>query len=142
MSHYQHILLATDLSKANSVAVNKAKEFKQLFNAKLSVLMVIPVPSIYSFKTLSYEEIEEQLTNEYTPHFEAFLKREGLDQDNPVIRVGSINEAIYDFVKKDKVDCLVLGSHGERGVRTEVGSTIQKVVQRTACDVFIAHAGN
>lgn len=140
MSDVKNILLATDLSDANKKAVAHAKQLQQKYSARLSVVYAIPVPSFYSFKRLSYEEIQNELMGKYQPHFEEFLKSNELLGVENYLKVGEISDVICRLVSDHEFDLLVLGSHGEHGVRAQAGSTILKLLQRSPCNIFIANS--
>lgn len=140
MDNIKHILLATDLSKANKKAVIHAKNLKELYSAKLSVAYALPVPSYYSFGVVSYDKIQEELLEKYQPHFEKFVKQNDFQSENCHIEVGEIAEVIFSCCRDNAVDLLVLGSHGEYGIRDQVGSTVLKLLQRSTCNIFIANS--
>ena len=140
MSVIKRILLATDLSEANKKAVEHAKHLRDSYSAELTVIFAITVPSYYSFKTLSYDEIKSELLSKYQTHFDAFIQENDLVNFANHIEVGDVFEVLYDYVSTNHIDLLVLGSHGEHGIRDQIGSTVFKVLQRSPCNIFIANS--
>ncbi|MDE1862199.1 MAG: universal stress protein [Thaumarchaeota archaeon] len=61
-------------------------------------------------------------------------------RDNPVISDKPV-KAILDFLKRDKIDLVVMGSQGLRGIRRlkALGSVSLRVLENAECPVLIVH---
>jgi universal stress protein A len=134
MSHYHHLLLATDLIADDDPSLKKAASLAHAFNAKLSILHVVePIPAYAEITPMNVEE-------EMVEHSKAELARIGkilsvASQDQHV-RIGATKHEIIDLAKELKVDLIVLGSHGRHGLSLLLGSTANAVVHGAPCDVL------
>jgi nucleotide-binding universal stress UspA family protein len=137
----ERILCATDFSEPSARALRHAAGLRRRFDARLSVLHVIPFvaapgASIAYFPTLPLIATPElrQRADEQLRHFVAPLLAEG----HPLaleLREGDPAHAILESA--GATDLLVMGSHG-RGIleRLLVGSVAEHVLRRAACPVL------
>lgn len=137
MAKYKHILLATDLSKANKAAAKEALRLAREEGCTLSLLHTIYIPAVYNLGFLSYGEMSEKLITEAKPLVKAFMKETGLTRYEAMLTVGSAKDEILKAVETHQIDLLVIGSHGEYGISELAGSTVSAVVQRAKCNVLV-----
>lgn len=136
----QNILLATDLSNAGIHATQAAVALAKQNNAKLTALLVVSIPAVYSIGHKSFEQIEQELHETAQPALEAYAREHQIPESATLlIAVGSPKEQIIKTTKAIKADLLVIGSHGEHGLSEHIGSTISAVLQKVSTNVFVAH---
>jgi universal stress protein A len=135
MSVYKHILIATDLSDENSPVVAKAVKIAKAFEAKVSLVHVVePLPG-YGYAYVGVADIEGQLIEEAKQAILKMAKKHHIPEDQCHVEVGPTELEIFDIVGQEKVDCIVLGSHGRHGLAELLGSTAHAVVHGAPCDV-------
>jgi universal stress protein A len=52
------------------------------------------------------------------------------------IEVGPVKAEMISLINKEKIDCLILGSHGRHGFSELLGSTAHSAVHSAPCDVI------
>lgn len=140
MSNYQHILLAVDYSAHNDYIASKAKSLADTYQAKLSIIHVldnIPMPDTNYGEVISLSEDTgyDLLEAEKTKLME-LGKRLAVDDDNQWLVWGVPNQEITQIAKQEKVDLIVVGSHGRHGIALLLGSTANSILHHAHCDVL------
>jgi nucleotide-binding universal stress UspA family protein len=119
----REILAATDFSAQSSQAFDAALALAQHFGARLHVLHVVPDASE---QTTGKTKLES-FTLEPIPGFE-------------IVRAVSVGQAAPEIVKyaqREKIDVIVMGTHGRSGlVRVFMGSVADAVLRNAPCQVL------
>ena len=136
------ILFPTDFSQSSISALNYAVDLAKNYGAKLYMMHVIYdiatssgtyVPHISM--TGMYEELEAGARKEMD-RFGVDERKDLKDIEYTVIR-GIPYEEILKFAGNEKVDMIVIGTHGRKGLdRMLFGSTAERVVRNAACPVL------
>ena len=139
---YHNVLVATDLHSDALPIVRHALDVVRQYDAKLTIINVIPsVPYYMASGLSSISDIEDQLADQTKERFNA-LKKEIKDIDAEfLICHGSAKIEIIQLAKDMKADLIVIGSHGRHGVQRLLGSTASGVLHRAPCDVLVVRAG-
>lgn len=136
------ILFPTDFSEGSAEALKYAVDIANKYGAKLFVIHVIYdvakasgwyVP--HTSMDQLYKDIEEGAKKE--------LERFGVEElekmknlERHVIK-GIPHEEIINFAKNNKIDMIVMGTHGRKGIdRLLFGSTAAQVVRFAPCPVL------
>jgi nucleotide-binding universal stress UspA family protein len=136
------LLCPVDLSEPSKRALSNAIHLARKFEAKLSVLTVVPkVKSLYS-KTPELE-IREQMQHEYFEklhtEFENFLKDfnfHNVQWEKKVLE-GTPYQEIMESARTLTPDLLIMGSTGRTGLsRILLGSTAEKIIRKLPCSVI------
>ncbi len=136
MAGYAHILVPTDFSKQSEAAAARGAELAKRYGARLSVLHVVDyVPPGY-VRVEVPEASEEKLVARAGKTLADWIKRVGIAPDNAWTEVGSAKRQIIAKAKEQRVDLIVLGSHGQGGLTLLLGSTTNGVMHETPCDVL------
>jgi len=142
------ILFATDFSEGSSSSLPYAVDFAKRYGAKLYIVNVIfdiakasgsYVPHI-SMEEL-YKDMEKaskaQLEKCYIEEMKSFK-----DVEHVVLK-GVPYEEISRFASENKVDLIVIGTHGRKGLdRVLFGSTAEQVVRHAPCPVLTVRLPN
>ncbi len=136
------ILFPTDFSEGSNEALNYAVDLANRYGAKLYLIHVIYdiakgsgwyVPHISMDQM--YKDIEEGAKKE----LERFGNQElgGLKNVERTVIKGVPHEEIINFAKNNKIDLIVIGTHGRKGLdRILFGSTAAQVVRFAPCPVL------
>lgn len=136
------ILFPTDFSEGSSQALQYAVDMTKKYGARLYVVHVIYdiakatgwyVPHVSMDQM--YKDIEEGAKKE----LERFGVEElsGLKNLERSVVMGVPHEEIINFAKKNKIDIIVMGTHGRKGIdRILFGSTAAQVVRFAPCPVL------
>lgn len=137
MLKYKHILLATDFSEGTAHVVSEAYELAKQMGAKLSLLHVVePLPG-YGYAFIGSAEIELQLVDESKKQLAKLGEKYSINQKDQFVEIGPPKAEITRVAEEQKVDLIVVGSHGRHGfVENLLGSTANAVVHHAKCDVL------
>jgi universal stress protein A len=144
-SKYKKILFCTDFYKNSDYAFEFAFNIAKRDEGLLYILHVIPDirPKEYAWPYITKEDLEkvqknigEYLNNQYK---ERYVKKiENGIKFEIVTKSGREDEEIIKFAKKEKVDLIVMGTHGRTGIpHIFCGSIAEKVVRRSPFPVFV-----
>ena len=143
MQNYQHILLAVDFSEQGYTVAQKAQSLANAYSAKLSMVHVldnIPMPDT------NYGTIIDLVSDSGDPLLEseknkllALGRRFAIDVENQWLIWGVPKNEITLLAEQQKVDLIVIGSHGRHGLALLLGSAANDVLHHASCDVLAVH---
>jgi len=142
LKKFNKILFATDLTKFSEYAFDYALALAKEFNAKLIILHVINQPiDLRGFYVphISFETIMQEIAKSAEKMMDEFCikKIKGYDNYEQFIVSGIPDLEILNKADTEKVDLIVIGTHGRVGVdRFLFGSTAEKVVRKAVCPVM------
>ncbi len=142
MTGYRHILCALDLTSESSQVLERLKELATA-DCKVSLLHVVePLESAYfggaPFAPVltSATEMEEEILGLKKQRMQEVGKTVGVPGSRQFIRIGSHGAEIRHFAKDNNVDLILIGTHGQHGLRLVLGSTASSVLHGAPCDVL------
>lgn len=141
------VLVATDFSAPSETAVNYARAMARAFGAELHVLHVFEplwitsadvvgggvalATMIQGLEDTARKQLEDSATEE---------DRRELKAVTAMITSESPAREIARYANEQKVDLLVIGTHGRSGItRMLIGSVAEKVVRLAPCPVLTVH---
>lgn len=135
----QKLLLATDLSEASASATDEAFELAAKLGASLLIVSVIDPGSLllpggrFRARIDQVRERREQLAQELVERG----RREGLEVSF-LVWTGDPGDMIVEAAEAEKVDMVLVGSHGRGAVgRFFLGSVSEHVVRHAPCPVLV-----
>lgn len=141
MTSFQRILVATDFSETSAYAVKYAIEMAKTFGAGLHVLHVLETEIPLMVDGIAYlppgiiEEIEKSAASQ----LEQVIPPEERNKLSVTLalRRGSAFLEIIGYARDQKMDLIVIGTHG-RGAIAHVllGNVAEKVVRKAPCPVL------
>jgi nucleotide-binding universal stress UspA family protein len=136
------ILVPIDFSASSHAALEAATELADKFHAELILLNVIPeFPVVALPETVSEASIIAAAKKEAEGHFA--LSKKGLEgkavKTTTSVEVGEdVAGCILDAIDREKIDLVVLSTHGRSGwYPTVFGSIAEKIVKLAPCPVFL-----
>ncbi len=142
----ERILFPTDFSEGSTNALHYAVDFTKHYNAKLYILHIIyditkatelHIPHISADQL--YKELNEWALKEIDTYCIEEIR--GLPDVEKKVVKGIPYEEIIKFANEEKIDIVVMGTHGRVGLeRFFFGSTAEKVVRRAPCPVMTVRA--
>jgi len=142
---YKKVLFCTDFSKISDCAFDYAFGIAKRDEAVLYILHVMPpTPQPYfadaylskeqldKMKADNKEYLEKMFNDKYMNHI--------IDKRNVkiVTKSGREDDEIIEFVKKEKIDILVIGTKGRTGMEhVFLGSVAEKIIRRSPIPVFV-----
>jgi nucleotide-binding universal stress UspA family protein len=142
---YKKVLFCTDFSKISDCAFDYAFGIAKRDDGMLYILHVIPAtPQQYHLERhLSKKQLddiaanlEEDRRRLFNEKYLNFIKDK--TKAKVVIETGDEAEKILGFVEKEKIDIIVIGTHGRTGIEhVFLGSVAEKIVRRSPIPVFV-----
>jgi nucleotide-binding universal stress UspA family protein len=145
MKQVQKILFPIDFASHYESLVPWVQTFAEKFGATVYVLFVtqdlsnfstffVPHGNIQSFQEEAVNSAKKKMAGAAQEFFKGFPKLETR------VDVGSPAEKILELAKKEKIDLIVMGAHGRKGLdRAIFGSVADKVVASAPCPVLTIH---
>ncbi len=140
MENYQHILIAADFSEHSQQVINRAQEIAERYQAKLSICHIIedfPIADFAYEPMISVDlDMRDAMLDSGKKHIADIAKKFDLPTANQWVEFGSPSLNIVSLANDNKVDLIVVGSHGRHGIKLLLGSTANGVLHHALCDVL------
>lgn len=139
----KRILVPIDFSDYSKNALKFAVPFAQHFNAELLLLYVIePIyyPADFGFGQVGMPDMEQDLEETAKRELEELVQTHinKRVQSQTMIRTGKPFLEIINTAKEEKIDLIMIATHGHTGVEHLLfGSTAEKVVRKAPCPVLV-----
>ncbi|MFC1785014.1 universal stress protein [Candidatus Neomarinimicrobiota bacterium] len=137
MKFYKRILFPTDFSECAEAAYEYALLIAKMYNAELHVFFA-DVRNLNPFD--SEFEITTDVQVDLKQSMDKYELKYGINYDK--IKKTSIKgyataPCIIDYIKKEQIDLVIMGTHGRRGIRHMLlGSVTEKVLKTTPCNII------
>ena len=136
------ILFPTDFSEGSSQALKYAIDMAKKYGAKLHIVHMIydiAKASGWYVPHGSVDEMYKDIQDGAKKELEKFGVEEfsGMKDIERTVLMGVPHEEIMNFAKKNKIDLIIMGTHGRSGIdRILFGSTAAQVVSYAPCPVL------
>ncbi|MDD2218934.1 MAG: universal stress protein [Desulfoplanes sp.] len=142
MAQIKTILCAVDFSEHSAAVADYSKTMAKALGASVKVLYVAPSLTQYvgfHVPPTSIESFVGEIVSGAEKTMDAFLEErfgEECKAEGAVV-TGYAAEEILDFAKENKVDMIIMGTHGRKGIdRILFGSVAEKIVQTSSVPVL------
>jgi universal stress protein A len=137
---WQKILVPVDFSDHAERAVKRAAALAKEHHADLTLFHVVEDLVLYDdfydpVVPMTYE-YEDTLLDAATERLTRWAKELALNEANIEVMLGSPAGTILSYAEAQKVDLIVMGSHGRKGLARLLGSTTNAVLNRARCEVL------
>jgi universal stress protein A len=140
MENYKHILLAADFSDHGENVANRAKDLADKFQAKLSIVHVMDnllITDAAYGSTIPFDlDLTAELMAVAKKRLVKLADKLNVPDDCCFMETGSPKLEIIRVAEENKVDLIVVGSHGRHGFALLLGSTANGVLHHALCDVL------
>ena len=140
----KNILVPCDFSKPAISAFRFALDVARKSKGVIHLLNVIELPAIHDpiiMPVISFEkEFLKELKEKTNKEFDKIITRytPGSVTVKTEVVFGSPFRMIQDFIRKKRIDIVIMGSHGATGVREYfIGSNAEKVVRNSTVPVLV-----
>lgn len=137
----QNILVPYDFTNFGKMAIEKAVEIAKKFDSKLTLLTVIgPDIDTSGMNWVRAQEIHDEEENKIKDRLTKIKDshKNEIDISVRIIHNPSVVDGILSFAEQNKIDLIVMGSHGRSGFKKLVlGSAAVGVVTKASCPVLI-----
>ena len=134
---WKSIFLNTDGSKYSEAATESAINFAKSYGGELLVLSVVEVTE--EFLARAPGMVEDMVKKAKGFVEDVKKKAEGSNiKTTSFVREGEAYRVITNLARENKVDIIVLGSHGRTGMkRLLMGSVTAKVIGHSSCPILV-----
>jgi universal stress protein A len=140
MENYKHILLAADFSEHGHTVANRAKDLADKYHAKLSIIHVMDnllITDAAYGSTIPFDlDLTSELMEVAKKSLAKLAEKLNITDDCRWMETGSPKLEIIRVAEENKVDLIVVGSHGRHGFALLLGSTANGVLHHALCDVL------
>lgn len=143
----KHIAVATDLSPSSSAALRFALNLAAPLGAQVTLLHAIePTPTPGGLEAFALEGMpvgwEQRVTQARVLDAERRLAEQARHGGQAAVKtrlvVGTLPEAILEQLGPLKIDLLVVGTHGRRGLaHFFLGSAAERLLRSASCPVVV-----
>lgn len=129
---FKHLLVPTDFGESAQAALDLAIELAKTYEAKLTLLHVYGVPTVYYPDAVSWplEELGRAAQTSLDSAVAQVRARYNNTQGH--VAVGDPREAILKYAKESGADLLIIGTHGRRGIAHLVLGSVAEWLVRTS----------
>ena len=143
MPTIEKVLFATDFSEASDAALEYATAMAGAFHASLHVLHVLEDLAAHAWTTEVYVAalpgVHEEMERQARERLEQILSPEqrAAYSAELVLRTGSPFVEVVRYARDEKMDLIVLGTHGRGAIaHMLLGSVAERVVRKAHCPVI------
>ena len=140
MSQYRNILLTIDFSEYDEFVANKARNLAKQLNAKLSIIHIlddIPMPDTpYGTVIPLDEDSSYPMLEAEKAQLKQLADQLAITSTDRWLIWGEPKQEIALFAEREKIDLIIVGSHGRHGLALLLGSTANGVLHHAKCDVL------
>jgi nucleotide-binding universal stress UspA family protein len=142
---WKRICCPIDFSDASRAAMEVAADLARRFGADLLLLHAYPIPG-YTFpdgSVVASPRMMQELADGAQRHLDEWRRvaeAAGAPRVGTATAIGEPAHEIVGFAADERVDLLVLGTHGRTGLEHALmGSIAERVVRRARCPVLTVH---
>jgi len=132
--------LAVDFYEHCEAVANRAKDLANKYQAKLSIIHVVDSMPIadagYGADVPFNLDLTAELMAEAKKRLAKLAEKLDVTEDRLWLEMGSPKTEIIRVAEENKVDLIVIGSHGRHGLALLLGSTANGVLHHANCDVL------
>jgi nucleotide-binding universal stress UspA family protein len=134
----EKILLATDRSEYSEGAIREAIKFASKCSSKMYVSLTLETNPEYETIGSNVFEKEEKEANAYLDSIKTRAAKDGVSCEIALLESTDAAEAIVNEAIEKKVDMIVIGRRGRKGVaKALMGETAAKVITHSPCKVLV-----
>ena len=142
---YKKVLFCTDFSKISDYAFDYAFGIAKRDEAVLYILHIIPPTTpLYGYASFVSKEQLDKVEADNQKYIEKMFHDKYLNhiidkrKVKTVTKSGREDNEIIKFAQKEKINILVIGTHGRTGMEHAfLGSVAEKVIRRSPIPVFV-----
>jgi universal stress protein A len=140
------ILVPIDFSDYSKKALQYAIPFAKQFNAAIYLLYVVEptiYPADFSFGQIGMPNVENELRTKGEQELQELITHEikGVVSSEAFVKVGLPFVEVVSFAKDEKIELIIVATHGHSGVEHVLfGSTAEKIVRKAPCPVLVVRS--
>lgn len=137
MHSFRKFLVPIDFGEPSRHALALAIELAVKFDAAITLFHVYSLPTAPYVEGLAWPMLDFEAAARAALDEQVEKARAQYPKIDGALAFGDTAHEIVEHVKQNKIDLLVMGTHGRRGVRRFLlGSVAEKVVRKSPCPVL------
>lgn len=141
MSLYKRVLIALDFQGDNAEVIRKGKALAAMDDSLVYLLHVNePLGIAYGADGMSWSDqvavLESSIRKQAREKMAETGKQLEISEERCLIREGRPSAEIHAVAEEQKIDLIVMGTHGQAGLKLLLGSTANSVLHGATCDVL------
>jgi nucleotide-binding universal stress UspA family protein len=141
MKNIRRILLPTDFSALSFAAVDYAKSIARNHGARIYVAHVMPPDPLVGIKhvRLTSADVAREIREDAAARMKQIRSKyfRGFSDIETRLLTGTPHEALIRFAVKEKIDLVVIATHGRSGISNVLlGSVAEKMVRHSPVPVL------
>jgi nucleotide-binding universal stress UspA family protein len=142
MLEIQRILVPIDFSAYSKEALKYAIPFARKFKAEVLLLHVVEpaiYPADFNFGQVGIPAIEDELRSKANEELQKLVEQEvkRRARSSVLIKVGKPFLEIITTAREERIDLIIMATHGHSGIEHILfGSTAERVVRKAHCPVL------
>jgi universal stress protein A len=141
---YSNVLAAVELiGPAADLVLRRARAYVTAGGDLSAIHIVEPQYVQYTFdptfKSTLSRAMEQDAVDLAAARLAELCEAHGIDADHRFVTLGRAADQVHDLVTQKGFDLVVLGSHGQGGLRRLLGSTANAVLHGSPVDVATVH---
>ena len=141
MATYNKVLIALDFHGDNDQIIEKGKQIAADNGSGLHLIHVNePITMAYTADGMSFNDqviaLEASIRKESREKMDNLGSEMNIPEDRRLVREGVPAREIHEVVKELGIDLIVMGTHGQSGLKLLLGSTANSVLHGVSCDVL------
>ena len=140
MESYKNILLAVDFFEHCEAVANRAKDLAIKYQAQLSIIHVVdslPITDAGYGTDIPFNmDLTAELMAGAKIRLAKLAEKLAVPEERLWLEMGSPKAEIVRVAEENKVDLIIIGSHGRHGLALLLGSTANGVLHHAGCDVL------
>ncbi len=133
------ILVPTDFSEGSTRALRQAERLARALEEKILLIHVIGPVSYFVSESIQWADLYERMASSVQPMLEKLvqgIEEKGIEISAELIQ-GTPYEEIARKAEEEKVDMIVMGTHGRTGLpHLFLGSVAERVLRTAPCPVL------
>ncbi|WP_457676415.1 STAS/SEC14 domain-containing protein [Thiolapillus sp.] len=141
---WRHLLVAVDFSPVSRLAVARAVELCRLYRARLSLIHAVEMMGtplldydVLMTDPVDFLELDQQRFEQAGVELRRMADSLDLEEVQTEVMWGTPKSAVLSYAEAQKVDAIVVGSHGRHGVARLLGSTAAAIANSARTDVLV-----
>lgn len=141
MSIYKKVLVAIDLTDESELVIEKASQLVKPGGELFALHVLEPIDSVYTGEAfgataMQINSIQEDLVTQAKLRLAGFSSKNNIPKENQKLLLGRPSKEIRDYAAAQKVEAIIIGTHGKHGFELLLGSTANGVLHGAPCDVL------
>ncbi len=131
------VLVPTDFSEPSAEAVHTALELVES-GSDVHVLHVLQ-PIEHTSPEVLFGDLDDNTRREKATQFLTdFLQRHDINGVTKTVRIGDPGLVVSEYAEENKVDLIVIPSHGHHGLRRILlGSVAERIIRHAECPTLV-----